>query len=384
MITKPRVLQVIDHTDSGGTQAQLAIRMSDLQDQFEFSVAVLGRTGDFSSKYQQLGFPVFELGKGRDRWNLGVFFSLLKLVKNIRPQIIHAHLFKSIILSPLVALLAGTSCILHDHSGLNRQSLRFYFPNPLQISIYSLALRFAIRLSTHVVVFTQSGRQDYVREFNVPQAKIDILPNSIDSGGLNIGQTGYDLRKELKLSDKARIIIMVGRLSPEKDWQTFIDVAERFPDPEQYAFIAVGGGYQEASLRETIMNKGLANLHFLGERNDVPALLSQADAFLLTSRQEAFGNVILEAMAAGCPVIASRTPGASSIIEHGINGFLVEIGDVHAFVTTLESINTDPRRIEELVQNARLSIGEFSPQKVSAKLANIYTMVLKNRRQQKS
>jgi glycosyltransferase involved in cell wall biosynthesis len=383
MVTKPRILNVIDHSDSGGTQVQLAIRMVDLQDRFEFSVAVLGRKGELSEKYQQLGLPVYELGRGRNRWNPGAFFSLLKLVRKIKPNIVHAHLFKSIVLSPLVARLTGTDCILHDHSGLNRASLQFYFPNKLNRIIYSLALRFAIRLSTHVVVFTRSAQQDYLGEFDVPQAKIDFLPNSIDLDTPNIKRGNYDIRKELKLSDHASIIIMVGRLSPEKDWPTFIKVAERFPDPEKYAFIAVGSGYLETSLRETVMKQGLSNIVFLGERKDVPALLSQADAFLLTSRQEAFGNVILEAMAAGCPVIASLTPGPSSIIEHGRTGVLVKIGDVDAFAANLEAILADPQKVEEMIHAARLSIEEFTPEKVSAKLAGIYTLVLSNRKERK-
>ncbi|MFN2215696.1 MAG: glycosyltransferase family 4 protein [Anaerolineales bacterium] len=384
MPTKPRILHVIDHTDSGGAQVQMADRMSDLKDQFEFSVAVLGRTGDFSSRYKQMGIPVVELAKGRNRWNLAVFFSLLRLVKSEKPDIIYAHLFKSMILSSFAAFLTGTACILRDHSGLNRRSLQFYFPNLLVRSLFSLAFRLAIKLSDHVVVFNEIEMQDYTSEFNVPQAKLDFLPNSINIVNLDSSQFKFDLRKELNLSEKTRIIIMVGRLAPEKDWPTFIEVAERFPDPQQCSFVAIGGGQLDASLRELALDKGLKNFHFLGERKDVASLLGQADAFLLTSKQESFGLVILEAMAAGCPVISSRTTGASSIIEHGRNGYLVDIGDVDGFTSALKTILSDTKLAKDLINNARSSLGEYSPQKVSEKLANIFNKVILDRGMNKS
>ena len=384
MPTKPRILHVIDHTDSGGAQVQMADRMSDLKDQFEFSVAVLGRTGDFSARYQQMGIPVVELAKGRNRWNLDVFFSLLRLVKSEKPDIIYAHLFKSMILSSFAAFLTGSACILRDHSGLNRRSLQFYFPNLLVRSLFSLAFRLAIKLSDHVVVFNEIEMQDYTSEFNVPQAKLDFLPNSINIVNLDSSQFKFDLRKELNLSEKTRIIIMVGRLAPEKDWPTFIEVAERFSDPQQYSFVAVGGGQLDASLRELALDKGIKNFHFLGERKDVASLLAQADAFLLTSKQESFGLVILEAMAAGCPVISSRTTGAISIIEHGHTGYLVDIGDVDGFTSALKTILSDTKLAKDLVKNARLSLGEYSPQKVSEKLAKIFNKVLLDRGMNKS
>ena len=99
---------------------------------------------------------------------------------------------------------------------------------------------------------------------------------------------------------------------------------------------------------------------------------------MLTSRQEAFGIVILEAMAAGCPVIASRTPGASSIIEHGHNGLLVEMENVDGFASSLEEIFADPLMADNLVHNARLSLAQFTPEKISTKLAGIYAHVLQD------
>ncbi|MFC2065142.1 glycosyltransferase family 4 protein [Chloroflexota bacterium] len=381
--SKPRILHVIDHSDSGGCQSQLAIRLADLKDRYEFSVAVLGRKGDFTLQYQQLGFSVFELGGGRNRWNPGVFIPLIKLVRREKPDIIHAHLLKSMLLSPLVARLTGTASIITDDTGINQQTLAFYFPDTIVRLFLTWALHLVVILSDKIVVLTNSNKNDYLQEFNIPESKVEILPNSIDSDPPPGMVEKVDLRRELELSSEAKVILMVGRLASEKDWPTFLEVAEKFPDAERYAFIVVGSGYLKASLQETALKKGLTNLHFLGERKDVPVLLSQADAFLLTSRQEAFGIVILEAMAAGCPVIASRTPGANSIIEHGHNGLLVEMEDVDGFVSSLEEILADPLLADNLVHNARLSLAQFTPEKITTKLANLYTMVLKNRRQVK-
>ena len=253
-------------------QSQLAIRMADLQDQFDFSVVILGRKGKFSDQYREMRIPTTELGRKKTRWNPGVFIPLLKLVRREKPDIIHAHLFKSMLLSPLVARLTGTASIITDDSGINRQSLAFYYPNTIIRLFLTWALHLAAMLSNKIVVLTHSNKNDYLQEFNIPETKVEILPNSIDSNPSPDTMEKVDLRGELELSSDAKVILMVGRLASEKDWPTFLEVAGKFPDPERFAFISVGSGNLESSLHELASTKGLTNFHFLGERKDVSSL----------------------------------------------------------------------------------------------------------------
>jgi glycosyltransferase involved in cell wall biosynthesis len=209
-----------------------------------------------------------------------------------------------------------------------------------------------------LLVFTPGFRDGYVRYFNAQTEKISVLPNGIDLESFQTVESGAgdSVRTELGLAHACKLIVMVGRLAPEKDWPTFLEIARNFPDPARYAFVAVGSGWQGEQLQKFVQDNGLSNVHFLGQRQDVPSILKEADAFLLTSRFEAFPNVILEAMAAGCPVIATRTAGSEFIIQHESNGMLVEVGDVPGFVGNLERVLSDPDLAGRLLLNAHESI----------------------------
>ncbi len=121
-------------------------------------------------------------------------------------------------------------------------------------------------------------------------------------------------------------MVTVANLRPEKGHDTLIAAAAlvigQRPDTE---FLVVGGGPLDASLKRDVERRGLgAQVQFLGERSDVPALLASGDLFVLPSRSEASPNGVLEAMAAGLPVVASRVGGLPELIESGVNGLLVE------------------------------------------------------------
>jgi glycosyltransferase involved in cell wall biosynthesis len=120
---------------------------------------------------------------------------------------------------------------------------------------------------------------------------------------------------------------------------------------------------------------GLKNVIFLGDRQDLPFILKDVDAFMLTSRREAFGMVLLEAMAAGCPVIASRIPGPASIIQNEINGLLVDTGDVQGFATCLGKLISDPVFSARMVGNARKMIQKYDINIIGRRLSEIYTEV---------
>jgi glycosyltransferase involved in cell wall biosynthesis len=302
----------------------------------------------------------------------------MKLIRREKPDLIHAHLFKSMIFAALAAKLAGIPCVLHDHSGLDQDSLRFYFPNSVDRWLYALAFQQAIRFSVRLLGLTPEICSAYVKHFKIPPTKVEVIPNAVNLDRFQPADpaVGIPLRVELGLADLCRIIVMVGRLAPEKDWQTFLQVARRCPDPGLYAFVVVGAGKQGRQLHNMASKLGLTNVYFLGDRQDVPSILAEADLFLLTSRREAFGIVLLEAMAAGCPVIATRTAGPASIIQPESNGLLVDIGDVDGFVICIERVLSDSRLADRLVGNARLSLKQFDLPVVSRRLADIYDQVL--------
>ena len=376
---KPRVLHVIDNTVSGGAQRQLESIFQGLRGEYSFSVAVLGRPGRYADIYNSLGVVVHQIKTDGSRADVSSFPGLMNLIRHEKPDLIHAHLFKSMIFSALAARLTNTPCILHDHSGLDPDSLKFYFPNFFIRNLYSWAFQLAVCSSVRLLGLTPEICNGYVQHFHSPESKIEVIPNAIDLERLknHVTSTKQNLRVELGLTYQCKMIVMVGRLAPEKDWFTFLKIAGRCPDPSRYAFVLVGAGGLGEQLRKMVTDLGLANVHFIGDRQDVPSILKEADLLLLTSCREAFGIVLLEAMAADCPVIATRTAGPAAIIQSESNGLLVEIGDVEGFVTNMERVLSDASLAARLIFNARISLQQYDLPVVSRRLSDIYTQVLK-------
>ena len=167
---------------------------------------------------------------------------------------------------------------------------------------------------------------------------------------------------------------MVGRMELEKDWPTFIRVAHEMQlrNGHRCAFLAVGAGSQEVVLRSQAQRMGVSNLFFLGYRQDVPALLAQSDVFLLTSQHEPFGMVLLEAMAAGCPIICTRSGGPDYLLSDGKNALLVEVGDVPIIADHLTRLFSDPDLRQRLSENGREHAGCYGLDIYAERLAALY------------
>jgi L-malate glycosyltransferase len=200
--------------------------------------------------------------------------------------------------------------------------------NPGRAAHELIAQRFAYAFADRIVANCGAAAQRLRRE-GVPSRKIAIVPNGLDcDGGIERGPI-----------DSVRRVITVANLRPEKGHDVLIDAAalvlRRFPDAR---FDLVGGGVQLTALRDRAAKLGIAHaVSFLGHCEDIPARLAAADLFVLPSRSEAFPNAVLEAMAVGLPVVASRVGGLLEVIDEGRTGVLVPVGDA---VSLAEAIGT--------------------------------------------
>ena len=173
--------------------------------------------------------------------------------------------------------------------------------------------------------------------------------------------------------------MMVARLDPQKDWITFLETARLVQEQMDQCcgFLVVGSGPEEQRLQDYAAARNIGRVFFLNHRGDVPSLLHQADVFLLTSRREPFGIVVLEAMAAGCPVVATRSDGPNTILTDGVDGLLADVGDVQGLANHVIALLQDDGFARKLVQTARKTVANhYSLEVVSTRMANIYREVL--------
>jgi len=379
---KQRVLHVIDHTNSGGAQVVIRNMVRTLKDQFSFAVAVLGNSGMYSHAYEALDIPVFGLGTQGSQWNPSSVMNLVRTICRERFDLVHTHLFKANILGTIAAKWTARKTILHDHSGVYPQTLKYHISNGLVRSSYIYAYRYALSQCDQVLVYTQEDVRSYLELYSIDPHKITVLPNGVDLdefSPLAKHKGGGPVRQELGLLPETDLVVMVARLIPKKDWLTFLQVAQQVQQQsDQFCgFLIVGSGQEEKRLREYVSAHRLEHVFFLGHRNDVPSLLQQADVFLLTSRHEPFGIVVVEAMAAGCPIVATRSGGPESILTDGVDGLLGDAGDVQGLTNHVIQLLRNKALGERLACGARQTVlNRYSAETVATRMAFIYEEVL--------
>ena len=339
----------------GGAE-QVVIRLAAGLDRRKFApvICCLNEPGPFAAKAREAGVEVVALRK-RGPLDLRVLSKLVRLMRERRIQVVHTHLWGANLWGRLAARRAGVPVVIATEHNVDTWKRPIHF----------LIDRWLAPRTTALVAVSRQVR-DFYESRGVGRGRWQVVYNGIEAGEPPARRRGAAYRS-LGLVNGQPVVGLVGRLVPAKAPSLFVQAVgqARRQMPGLKALI-VGEGPLRAEVEAEVRRLGLeAHVVLTGLRTDVPELLAGMDALVFSSEREGLSMAMLEAMAAGVPVIATRVGGTPELIDSGVTGVLVPPNDVETLAKALVSVLTDVAKADALRHAARTRITQqFSLQQM--------------------
>ena len=377
-----RVLHIITRLDRGGSATNTLLTAAGLPGRFRSSL-IYGRTRDLPARARELRGTVEMVEVAelvRDPSPVKDLVALLKLYRLIRRgqfDIVHTHSSKAGILGRIAARLARVSHIVHTPHG----HVFTGYAGRIVTTLFILVERWLARFTDRIIGLTEEEVWEHLdREIGAPE-QFESIPSGIDLERFSTRPVGFDrsgIRASLHLPNHAFLIGSVGRLEPVKGHayllQAFATLAPRFP---ALYLALVGDGELADALRASAQRSGIADrVLFLGWWDDVTVLLQAFDLFVLPSLNEGMGRALVEAMAAGLPIVASRAGGIPEVLEDGEAGLLVEARSAPGLAQAIEELLLNPVRRVRLGTAARERARAYSVEAMLRKIEALYRELL--------
>lgn len=364
---KKRLLHIIPTLDQAGAEKQLSLLARGLdRGEFDTQVCVLTRTGPLAAELEAAEVPLWPIEK---RWKLDplALRRLVRLIRRLQPDLVHTWLFAGNSYGRAAALRAGVPHLVATERCVDTWKVGHEFAIDRQLARY-----------TDKIVVNSSGVRDFYVAHQLPAEKFVVIPNGIGPAKPPT-RTREDLLAELALPPDAKLMGAVGRLWPQKRIKDLIWVTDllKVIRPDIHLVIVGDGPQRDRLERYSHVIDIEDRVHFLGHRSDVPELMPHFDVLLLASGYEGLPNSVMEAMAAGTPVVATDIPGNRDLVVDGETGFLVPLGDRGEFAKRVQHLLDDAELAQRLGEAGKQRITEhFSIDKMVGAHAALYHELL--------
>lgn len=347
-----RILHVIHGLPHGGLENGVINLANHLpQPAFEQGICCLDKRGEMADRLPA-ETPVWVLD--RKRHDIGLWFRLAKLIREWRPDIIHCRNWNSWLDAVMARILARHPCRLvwsfhgfaaHDDFPLRRR----------------IVSRILARLSDRLVAVCQDAARRFSRAAGIASERFEVRYNGADLARFQPGDKAA-LRAELGLPGEARIALTVASLVPIKNHASLLSAISRLTPAvaDSSLFVWLGDGAEREALQRQCRQLGLEQRILMpGKTDRVADYLAAADLFILPSRLEGMSNAIVEAMAAGLPVLAGAVGGNPELVVDEETGLLVDPLDADALAGSLSRLLSEPELSKRLGMAARQRAERF-------------------------
>jgi len=381
-----RVAVVIEALGRGGAE-RLVVDTARRLDPKQFALQIYtlyAARRDYEGALREIGVPETCLGLEGLGGSVSAALRLAAIFRRERPDVVHTHLFGANLVGRWAARLARCPVVSTYHDADYEPVVRIGNPTltPFKQRVLQMldALTVAATNPRHVAV------SEYVADSVRRRIRADgvrVIPNGVDPSVFHPDAEGRKrARAQLELPASTGVVACVGRMTPQKGQATLIRAMPRILEARaDTRLLLVGDGPDQAALRQLASGLSLdRHVAFLGVRPDVPEVLRAADVLAVPSLHEGFGLVLIEALATGVPVVASRTGPIPEIIDDGVSGLLVPVGDPPALAEAIRSLLTDEARWRSLSLQGRREVeARFDIQAMLSALERLYREMVAER-----
>jgi glycosyltransferase involved in cell wall biosynthesis len=370
----PLVLLYIDTDVFAGTESHVESLALSLGIQ-NVEVAIACPVGSaLAKRAAETGIRVYAVG----RCSIGdgsPLRALRDLLRSGEVDLIHAHNGRTALTAAVAVKLAGRgSCVATQHFLEPHRTGR---RGPAAWAS-RLAHHWVNKHTSHQIAVSQAAREGILSRREAAPDAVTVVPNGIAPPDIATLTRTTEVREQLGIPSDVVLIVCASRLEPEKDVTTLLEAMPLLPASPPVKLLLAGAGSQEVVLRDKIRDWGLTDcVSLLGFRDDVMSLINAADIFVLPSKAEPFGLVLLEAMSLAKPVVATAAGGPLEIVVHEETGLLVPPGSPAALADAMQTLILDPVRRTEIGNRGLLRFKErFTADRMAAGTLSVYRRIL--------
>jgi glycosyltransferase involved in cell wall biosynthesis len=388
---KIRVVSIIARLNIGGPARHAIVLAEGLRERGFESLLVYGSVDTDEGSFEGLlpSWPIrhrkiAKLGRRIRLWNdLRALYRLTRILFSERPDVVHTHTAKAGTVGRLAALLynltrrrAERCIVVHTFHG---HVFSGYF-GPAGNRAVRVTERMLARITDRIVAISESQRRDLIERYRIaPASKTAVIELGIELGPLLALETNTTLRERLGFTADDVVFGYVGRLVPIKDvpclLHAFRRVVTRVPAAR---LMIVGDGPRRADLEQLADTLSLTpNVRFTGWQHDLAAVYGAIDVGVLSSRNEGTPVALIEAMAAGKPVVATAVGGVEDVIHHDMTGLVVPPADPAALAAAMIRLAEDPAERHRLGRQGRIATtSRFSTDRTASRIGTFYEDIL--------
>jgi glycosyltransferase involved in cell wall biosynthesis len=382
-----RILRIIARLNVGGPAIHVTLLTEKLcPPDFESTLVcgtVSGTEGDMAYYADAHGVkPIIIPELGRELHpirDISTFWKLYKLIREVKPDVVHTHTAKAGFVGRVAAWAAGVPVIVHTFHGHVFES---YFSKTIT-RFFIVLERLAALISDSIITLTESLRRDLADKYHVTRkGRIVVLPLGLDLSSFAAMErhTG-DFRRAHGIATDAPLIGVVGRLVPIKNHKLFLEAAvrirQRFPN---LRCVIIGDGELRAELEAQVDALGLRDcVIFVGWLRDLAPAYSDLDVLVMSSLNEGTPVSVIEALAAGCPVVSTAVGGTPDLLDSGALGRLVPSEDTISLANSVCEVIEHPY---DTLEARRIMLDRYGIERLVSDLASLYRglLVRKKRR----